>query len=149
MLLGRSLEPLRVDLLVIEEARSFKKSGLRLDIEGILGSFTLESAQLSLIAFILLLTWAETSVNRLSSPREEARDIVRAVLRESSDADLLRRVVCVRRLASCGRLGSSPTVPETSSGSGGELTLRKCWIERSRFSEAVESALLLLVLEGH
>jgi hypothetical protein len=66
------------------------KSGVRLAIEGILGSLTLESAQVSLKAFILVLIWAETSAKRVSSPKEDAWDMVRAAVRESSDVDLCR-----------------------------------------------------------
>jgi hypothetical protein len=120
----RSLVPLLVGFRVTELARSRMKSGVRLAIDGMLGSLTLESAQLSLKAFSLLFTCAETSANLVSSPREEARDMVLAVVKESSDADLLRYVLRERRLASCGLLGSSPTVPLPSSGSDGELTRR-------------------------
>lgn len=121
---ARSLVPLLVGFRVTELARSRMKSGVRLDIDGMLGSLTLESAQLSLKALNLLFTCAETSAKRVSSPREEARDMVLAVVKESSDAVLLRYVLRERRLASCGLLGSSPTVPLASSGSDGELTRR-------------------------
>lgn len=123
-LCARSLVPLLAGFLVTELARSRMKSGVRLAIEGILGSLTLDSAQLSLNAFSLLFTCAETSAKRVSSPRDEARDMVLAVVRESSDAVRLRYVLRERRLASCGLLGSSPTVPLASSGSDGELTRR-------------------------
>ena len=55
--------------------------------EGKSGSLMLVSCQLSLMAFILLLTCACTCSKRLSSPRDGTRERVRKVCSEDSEAE--------------------------------------------------------------
>ena len=151
VLLARSRVPVPAGFLVTEAARSLMKSGVRLAIEGTLGSLMLESAQLSLKAFILLFTWAETSAKRLSSPKEEAWDMVLLAVRESSEVDLRRYELRARKFASWGLLGKSPTVPVFTSGSG-ELPRRVRWVllfERSCFEELSDVELVMLDRDGH
>jgi hypothetical protein len=52
-----------------------------------LGSLKFESAQLSLRAFSLLLTCSWTLSKRVSSPREDAKDLVRYTSKEPSEFD--------------------------------------------------------------
>jgi hypothetical protein len=75
-----------------------------------------------------------------------------ATVSESSEADFRRYVLREQRLANCGLLGRSPTVPENSSESSGELSRRPnlAWLlERSRLDEEPDPALLRFDRDDH
>jgi len=73
-----------------KELVRFREMSDREAKDGRSGSLMLVSCQLSLIAFILLLTCAWTCSKRLSSPSDGTRDRVRKVCRDDSDAERRR-----------------------------------------------------------